>query len=437
MRSSLLFCLAFLGAFFSEESFSNAQITRDVGQIAVIEGDNSILVTFTDTMGNPCPQVTVDMKEMGKKFYQTHDDVYQVLIMFTNFQHLLSPDQDCMEQAGAFFRSVSNAIQGIGISNFNQSAAYGSGGALEGVINMNIVTGWPADPSQRIPGNNDSVMSLMAQEIGHRWSAFVQFDADSGPGVSPSNALLGRALAHWSFFSNAPSVTSNPTDMEASSLEGNFWLVDQPAAGEFLTATTTDGFGPLDLYLMGLLPANQVGQFWFIASPFNVSPAANASSTPQAGTQAQGTQTFVSVNDVIAVEGARSPSFANSPKIFRHAVILLTQQGIDVTQAQLDRVETYRDAWGSYFTQETQNRSAMITILDDVVFVDSANSCVSPPMDCPDGTLNDPFPTVEMGRDNVPTGGTVVITAANYPENVTLNRAMMLRAVLGTVTIGQ
>jgi hypothetical protein len=53
----------------------------------------------------------------------------------------------------------------------------------------------------------------MGQETGHQWLAFVDFD---NAGMC-SNFLLGRQLAHWSFFH----------DTDASNMEGNRWQDNQ------------------------------------------------------------------------------------------------------------------------------------------------------------------------------------------------------------------
>ncbi len=408
----------------------------DVGEIAVMEADGDILFFAQDNMmpPNDCPLPSVSMTQMAQKFYLTHGDDYQFLAMFTNFDILLNPNENCNEQFFAFHRGVSNAVEGIGRDIFDNTADFGSAGALESVLNMNTLDGLPVDPTERIRSNNDSVLSLLGQEAGHRWGAYVQFDDDPGAGVNASDELLGRALQHWSFFKHAASATSSSADPEASSLEGNYWEIDQPAPGQFLTTTVTDGFSPLDLYLMGFLPTNQVATFWYIKNPFNVMPPKTAGSSPTAGVQAEGAQTFVDVNDVIEIEGARVPNAASSPKIFRMAFILLTQQGVPVSQAHLDQIEGYRTAWEHYFDEETEFRGAVVTLLDDVVFVDAANNGAE------DGSRDAPYNTVTEGRDNSLPGDTLVICGGNYPESgnlpLTFTTARKLRAVTGSVVVG-
>lgn len=88
----LIHAFILIATYLVASSVTNAQITRDVGQIAVIEGDSNIIYTPKDGKGNSCGQASVKMTELARKFYQTHSDEFQFLIMFTNFNHLLSPD---------------------------------------------------------------------------------------------------------------------------------------------------------------------------------------------------------------------------------------------------------------------------------------------------------------------------------------------------------
>ena len=68
-----MFYIVILTAHLSAGSFSIAQITRDVGEIAVIEGDDlradpRIIIPPTDPIGNPCPGnpvLTVDVEQVA------------------------------------------------------------------------------------------------------------------------------------------------------------------------------------------------------------------------------------------------------------------------------------------------------------------------------------------------------------------------------------
>ena len=64
----------------------------------------------------------------------------------------------------------------------------------------------PDDPRQRFLGENNT-LSLLGQECGHRWLAYLEFR----DGATNSTEMLGRDESHWSFF----------FDSDASNMEGN------------------------------------------------------------------------------------------------------------------------------------------------------------------------------------------------------------------------
>ena len=105
---------------------------------------------------------------------------------------------------------------------------------------MGTLTRYPSDPNLVFLGTN-STMGIMGQESGHRWLAFTPFR----DGSVDSTDILGRDLAHWSFFFNS----------EGSVMEGNKIEDRGPALGNtrFLTVEATDTFSPLDEYIMGLI----------------------------------------------------------------------------------------------------------------------------------------------------------------------------------------
>ena len=157
--------------------------------------------------------------------------------MFANFNNALGI-------ALAFEQSVRISMGGTGHSPFNVSSFFGSAGRLHSMLNMNRLSVYPddlnclADPTCR-PFENDSTLTLMGQEAGHQWLAFLRFDDG---GVS-SDLLLGRDLAHWSFFH----------DTDASDMEGNNW--SDNGNSTFTSNELTIRYSALDQYAMGLRSA--------------------------------------------------------------------------------------------------------------------------------------------------------------------------------------
>jgi len=284
------------------------------------------------------PAITVqqmDVIALAKEFYKSHDDKYDFLVMFTD------EIVDIGGGAFAFHLGLHSDTEGLGFFRTGTaSTIFDNCGAvnlqpgceLESLLNMNrIGLYWPDaekqvdPPIQKFrfvclkpggtvapcgatfgggPGaeqislrarrmgtlNGDfgshgsytlglnSAMSIMGQEAGHRWLAF---PAVVHPGVGLTNALLGRANAHWSFFFNVtvpPSQFENlDGDPRASSAEGNA-IVDlgpDPRCDElgldslFQTQPDEliDGFTELDQYFIGVRGPGDVPSFWFIDNP--------------------------------------------------------------------------------------------------------------------------------------------------------------------------
>ena len=132
-------------------------------------------------------------------FYSEFGDSYDQLVFWTDTR---VTDADTF----AFESTVKNQIRGIGQSSVDLAAEYGSAGRLASVVLMDTLTKYPADPNQRVNGEN-TTLSLVAHETGHRWGATLRFRDGGGS----NDAWLGRQLAHWSFF----------TDSDASVIEGN------------------------------------------------------------------------------------------------------------------------------------------------------------------------------------------------------------------------
>ena len=233
------------------------------------------------------PAITIqqmDVIQLSKEFYKTHDDKYDFLVMFA---------EDVVDIGGgfAFHAGFHSDTEGLGFfrrggtfsSVFDDCDAVGlpAGCEMESILNMNRIglywsdskkqvdppirkfrffclspggtvvpcaagAGFPSFPAP--PGGDqtsirarwngtfngdfglfgsytlglNSAMSIMGQEAGHRWLAF---PAVIHPGVGLTNVLLGRSNAHWSFFHDVTVPSEQFEDLDgdprASSAEGN------------------------------------------------------------------------------------------------------------------------------------------------------------------------------------------------------------------------
>ena len=78
-----------------------------------------------------------------------------------------------IQDAFAYETTVANEIRGIGIDTFDASRDFGSGGRLRSFAVMDLIGKYPEDPTQKFLGEN-STLSVLGQEVGHRWLAFFE-----------------------------------------------------------------------------------------------------------------------------------------------------------------------------------------------------------------------------------------------------------------------
>ena len=291
----------------------------------------------------------LDLPALAAKFYQTHGDEYDQLVMFTNFPFDL-------EGAFAFELNIKNEIRGIGLEQFDFASDFGSNGRLQSFLAMNQLTEFPDDPDAVFFGTN-STINIIGQEAGHRWLAYTRFRDSNGQN---STKLLGRDDAHWSFFFNS----------EASVMEGN--QIEDLGSGNFQTTAATDRYSKLDQYIMGFRDPNQVGPMFFVD---NVTGTTRTpSSAPAIGISFRGTRQNLTVNDIISSEGPRIPTVAASPKIFKQAFILLVQRGTSPSNAEVTKLDRVRQRWQEFFGQATEGLGTADTALNTIAVTPTLSS---------------------------------------------------------------
>jgi len=280
---------------------------------------------------------TLDTIAAAKKFYASHGDTFDQILFWTD-QRVIT--------GGAFSyeSTVSNEIHGIGQDIYDLSSEFGSGGRLRSVVVMDWAGKFPDDPNQKFLGENNT-LSVIGQEVGHRWLAYMNFKDHTG---ASSDALLGRDLAHWSFFFNS----------DASVMEGN--EIQDLGGGQFKTIDAVKRYSRLDQYAMGLVPPSQVPTMFYVDTPVSNKVREDA---PQIGVTFTGTRRDFLIDDVIAVNGQRSPSASDASKTHRQAFLYIVTAGKTADPAQVAKVDTFRKAWEGFFAAATENRMTAVTRL--------------------------------------------------------------------------
>ena len=273
----------------------------------------------------------LDFVALTKKFYQTHGDDYDQLVLFTN-------TRTTRVGTFAFEFTVANEVAGIGQQVYDSSRDFGSRGRLRSVVDMDQLGRYPDDPRQRFLGEN-TTLSLLGQECGHRWLAFLDFR----DGTVNSSAMLGRDEAHWSFF----------FDSDGSHMEGND--IEDQGNGVFRTVGAVSRYSALDQYVMGLRAESEVPPMFLVTS---VTSGQSAEDAPKTGVEIRGRRKDIRIADIVAANGARRPDAAGAQKGFRQAFIYLVSQTGESAD-DLAKIERIRAAWETFFSESTDGRGTM------------------------------------------------------------------------------
>jgi hypothetical protein len=297
---------------------------------------------------------TVNLQNVAREFYRTHNDDFDSLILFTNFESNLD-----LVGVLAFAINVQNDVLGIGNPNraeifpkFDHTAEYGSQGRLKSFLTMKNLKVWEDDPLENTFGPATSTLSVLTHEFGHTWIAFID------PPV-----LLTQDRAHWNFFLHT----------SGSLLGGND--IQDNGDGSFVTLAPKNIYSPLDLYLMGLLKPEDVPPTFLVTDPHDLDLPPPYDQQTITSDQLQsiyslgdvgfrGDKQVVRIEDIISVNGMRIPDAESSQKDFRTAFILLAMGEEGPTPDEIDQVETVRLYWPPFFHRAANNLATMVSTLD-------------------------------------------------------------------------
>lgn len=309
-------------------------------------------------------------------------DAFDFIVYYSQFR----TDQ---QEAGSPVNIVKNDVQGIGSALWDNSAGYFSDGQLQAVLVqplfIDALQGTDAGPSG-LEGGFNYAMSQVGHELAHRWLA------NAAARVDGQDRELGDGV-HWLPSVHAPVAHPYLETAQASAMGGGHWrdngdgTFTRQADNFFVPAS---GFSWLDLYLMGFVAAGEVPDFFLLD---DLLPGGSDSEGPVY----TGTRRAVTIEDVIAVEGVRSPASDESQRTFNVAFVYLTADGETAAPDRLARLADLRDTFISYWSHITGGRSTMTTIVPGAAPLDSDGDGIpddADPDDDNDGYLDtdDYFP---------------------------------------------
>ena len=254
-----------------------------------VYNDNVIVMRVDEDLTDPGHYNSMDT--YAADFYRWFEDEFDYLVFHSNLgfeEWLDSP----IEYFGIYL-SVMNDTGGIGLGRYLQNR-YGSAGRLRGVIH--------------IPTH---IHGPLLHELMHAWANFA---------VPTSHGV------HWGFSSAAGQLGG----FDIATLEdlGNArWAASaSPGLDSFGLVGRAGPYSPIELYLAGLAPPEDVPDLWVArdgAWEEDVNGNPVYSDNGFRVFTARNVRTW-SVEDIIALNGARNPPEAGDSRHQRAAMILLT-----------------------------------------------------------------------------------------------------------------
>lgn len=198
--------------------------------------------------------------------------------------------------------------------------------------------------------NYDLAMSQIGHEMGHRWSAFVSAKA--------GNETIPLGPTHWAKGLQAAVAFPYKRPTEASAMGGGVWQDNYDGTftqldDDYYVPPT--GWSHLDLYLMGMITPAEVPDFFILRNLSPLGKDANGHAIYK------GDRTKVTINDVIAAEGPRTPPSDQSQKAFNTGIVTVVMHGSKPSKELRERADAIRQRWMTYWSITTGRRATMTT----------------------------------------------------------------------------
>lgn len=113
------------------------------------------------------------------------------------------------------------------------------------------------------------------------------------------------------------------------------------------------GYSYLDLYLMGLISAAEVPDFFILKKLVRVGEDMNGRPIFRAE------RTKVTIQDVMAAEGPRLPDVDHSQRKFNTGIVVVVEHGHSPSREILERADGIRQQWIEYWATTTGHRASM------------------------------------------------------------------------------
>ena len=200
------------------------------------------------------------------------------------------------------------------------------------------------------PGHLD-LMGVFLQEFGHQWSSYVYFSDSPDSEDVNTDLLLNGEPGHWDHFMDDDHSPMD-YDFQFTPYMSTHWKQREDDSSLFdYHAIEGIEYSDLDLYLMGLLPPEEVKPFYFIENPQQVGP--------QTWT---GQRRDVGIEQVINAMGPRQAPPDLRINDFRNAWILVTRDA-SLASKMAARLDDIRQEFEMRYRIATRCRGRVDTSL--------------------------------------------------------------------------
>ncbi len=330
--------------------------------LSPLKGNEYPHIAIVHTDADHMMMMSVTEKAAANIFYQMYPDIFDFLIFYTTFTPMLNMQQGL---------PVTYTVEGINREGFNPygpASAWGSGGKLLGAAKMCHIDQYPEFPDDQMPQimlRGLTSIELLAHEMAHYWHAAMNFRKEGmtedhtglrGWEGSEENAGPNQ---HWnSDFASGPSVMYGHD------------IVDNENGTFTYYYNTPRKFGPLDQYVMGFIPPEEMGEIFFLCGSSNIENCREGSAgMPGAKNNNPWTRDnwhkhVVTIDDIVRAMGERKPHYNEAQKHFNIGFVIVNKPGVMPFPQQLEKLERIRVRFQEWWYWATDGRSTICTRLD-------------------------------------------------------------------------
>ena len=250
--------------------------------------------------------ITIDeMKPLLKKLYNKFNDEFDFIACLYNVGNMA---EIAGEIAGQAF-PISNNVKGIDREIIDRTNDFGSSGRLKSILMLS---------------DRRQIRGAFLHELMHNWGAL-----NIGQSYVDIDGNLFNDYVHWGI----SSINGMLGGFDLSTLERN---VDEDPNKYKAVCSLTDWcfgvvnssnteFAPLELYLMGLIPANEVPDIHY----FTGISGSSLENPSKNGIFYAEEEHIVTIEDLISKYGKRNPDYTQSQKDFNVLTIVITKDPVN------------------------------------------------------------------------------------------------------------